>query len=220
MPDNGILSIELAGQHLRLHPFRAAFWEEAHALLLADLHLGKTQHFRRAGIAVPTAVADANIDKLISLLLDFSPRRVLFLGDLFHSEYNRQWSAFSELTHQFADVDFELVVGNHDILDPAWYEEAGLIVHPKEFHLGPFRFSHHPLKEPEAGKGGYNLAGHIHPSVRLLGPGRQRLKLPCFYFGEQQGLLPAFGEFTGTAVLEVSAGDRVYVVAGDEVVAV
>jgi hypothetical protein len=56
--------------------------------------------------------------------------------------------------------------------------------------------------------------------VTLTGAGRQRLRLPCFFLGERVGVLPAFGGFTGTAVLKPTARDRVYVVADDEVLAV
>ncbi len=50
--------------------------------------------------------------------------------------------------------------------------------------------------------------------------GRQRLKLPGFWFGPRVGVLPAFGEFTGGAVVTPRPGDRVFVVAGDQVVPV
>ena len=70
----------LADQHLWLHPLKVAFWQEAETLLVADLHLGKAVHFRRAGIAAPDAVEDTNFDHPISLLLSFQPPRVLLLG--------------------------------------------------------------------------------------------------------------------------------------------
>ena len=57
----------------------------------------------------------------------------------------------------------------------------------------------------------------LHPSVTLRGAGRQRKRLPCFHFGARVGLLPAFGDFTGTADVAVLPGDRVYVVAGGDV---
>ena len=66
--------------------------------------------------------------------------------------------------------------------------------------------------------GHYPLAGHVHPSVALGGNGRA-MTLPCFYFGRDYALLPAFGEFTGTAVIRPRAGESVFVLAGDEIVA-
>jgi metallophosphoesterase superfamily enzyme len=81
---------------------------------------------------------------------------------------------------------------------------------------GPFALQHHP-EEPSRG---YALAGHIHPAVQLSGGGRQRLRLPCFWFGRRVGVLPAFGGFTGSALVTPKAGDRVFVVAENEVIQV
>jgi metallophosphoesterase superfamily enzyme len=63
------------------------------------------------------------------------------------------------------------------------------------------------------------VAGHLHPGARLAGPGGQRETLPCFYFGHRYGILPAFGDFTGTALVRPKRGHRLYVLAGDEIIA-
>ena len=68
--------------------------------------------------------------------------------------------------------------------------------------------------------GGYALAGHIHPAVWLTGCGDPGLRLPCFWFARRHGILPAFGAFTGSAVVKPRAGDQVFVIAEDEVVKV
>ncbi len=211
-----IAETDIAGEKLLLHAFRAAFWEKQQTLLLADLHLGKARHFRRSGIPVPQGVADATWDRLLSLLFDFKPRRVIFLGDLFHSDYNREWEELGDLTRQFGDMSFELVRGNHDILSSAAYERAQLSIHPEPFLEEPFLFSHHPIEDVPEGL--YNLAGHVHPAVSLRGGARQRLKLPCFFFGAQQGILPAFGQFTGTQRIRPREGEQVFVIADQEVV--
>jgi metallophosphoesterase superfamily enzyme len=65
--------------------------------------------------------------------------------------------------------------------------------------------------------GAYVLAGHVHPAAVLGGRAQQRLRLPCFHFGPQVGVLPAFGAFTGMHVLPRGPGDRVFVVADDTV---
>jgi hypothetical protein len=56
--------------------------------------------------------------------------------------------------------------------------------------------------------------------VRLLGSGRQAETLPCFHFGPEIGVLPAFGGFTGSRRVRPRRGDRVFVVAGGEVLPV
>ena len=79
---------------------------------------------------------------------------------------------------------------------------------------GPFAARHYPVPTP----GLYTLAGHLHPGVTIHGRGRQRLKLPCFHFGDAVGVLPAFGSFTGLA--DVREPGRVFAVADGEVIRV
>ncbi len=202
-------------QHLMLHPLRAIFWQEQNTLLLSDLHLGKVAHFRKEGYAVPITAGDENWDKLLHLMLDFKPERVLILGDLFHSSYNREWESFGAFMAQFQQTHFELVLGNHDILSADQYERFGM--QPKVYlKEGPFLFTHEPIEDEQL----YNLSGHIHPCVWLSGRGRQRLKLPCFYFGQKQGILPAFGAFTGMAKIAVKEADQIFVVAENAVIQV
>ena len=217
----------LAGERVYLHPHAALYWERAETLVVADLHLGKATHFRRHGLAVPQYVQDETLEKLSGLLLDVRPRRLLMLGDLFHSDYNEEWEDFADLVLGFENVDFELVPGNHDRLTHHQFAKYGIAVHPEPYVEGPFAFSHHPhsLKQlvaelGEAGAQGlYNLGGHVHPAARLHGRG-DRLKLPCFFFGREAGLMPAFGSFTGNYTVQPRRGDRVFVLAGDRVVKV
>ncbi len=78
---------------------------------------------------------------------------------------------------------------------------------------GGLALCHHP--EPVAGA--YVLAGHLHPCVSVHGRARERLRLPCFHFGAQVGVLPAFGTFTGMHPIARAAGDRVFLVADNAV---
>ncbi|MEL6252803.1 MAG: ligase-associated DNA damage response endonuclease PdeM [Bacteroidota bacterium] len=209
------LQFSLNRQTFHLHPHRAIYWEEKKTLLVADLHLGKARHFRRAGLAVPIAVSEKNIEILQSLISEFQTERLLILGDLFHSSRNHAWDQFKDWLAGHPKMKAVLIPGNHDFHQKEAYETMGLIVEEEPYVEGEFVFSHIPIKEPMEEK--YNLAGHIHPAVRLSGDGRQSMSLPCFYFGEWQGLLPAFGKFTGNGYIEVCQGDRVFVIAEDEV---
>ncbi len=213
-----MISTNIKGNRLILHPDKAAYWPAEKALLLSDLHLGKGAHFRRAGIAVPRAISGANFSRLLSLIKVFKPARVLFLGDLFHSDYNQIWPLFCEFTHEHAEVSFELIPGNHDILPEAAYREARMVRQPEILTIGDFSLSHHPLSDEERPAGTYNIYGHIHPCVRLLDSTGNSLRLPAFFFAEQGGILPAFGEFTGCAEVKARIGDRVFVVVEGEVI--
>lgn len=71
--------------------------------------------------------------------------------------------------------------------------------------------------EPEPQPGGYVLGGHLHPCVTVGARGFDRVRLPCFHFGAQSGVLPAFGEFTGARALPRADGDRVFAIAAGAV---
>jgi uncharacterized protein len=209
--------IEIQNEELRLLPQKAVFWKKYDMLLLADLHLGKVNHFRKSGYAVPSKANDHNVELLVEIISLAKPKRVVCLGDLFHSYYNPEWEVFGELVNHFSGISFELVLGNHDVMSDRQYERKRIYLHD-ELRLGPFIFTHHPMENiPEDG---YNLAGHIHPGIVLTGKGRQSLKLPCFYFGARQGLLPAFGKFTGLATIYPQKEDKIFVVADDKVISV
>jgi hypothetical protein len=43
------------------------------------------------------------------------------------------------------------------------------------------------------------------------------MTLPCFYFGKDQGILPAFGSFTGMALIAPQKDDRIFVIAENKI---
>jgi len=210
------MKVPVFGEELEMLPEKALWWISKKILLIADLHLGKINHFRKAGIPVPTKANDRNWESILHLIETTKPTRVIFLGDLFHSHYNEEWEVLRQLIRNFPIVSFELVVGNHDILSDNQYARNNLKLHRDRLMEKPVVFSHHPMEEIE--DDGYNLAGHIHPGVLLQGKGKQAVTLPCFYFGERQGILPAFGSFTGLARIQPKKEDRIFVIAENMVV--
>lgn len=212
-----VKEVEIFNETLELWPQKAVRWKKKNVLFIADLHLGKINHFRRSGIAVPSKANDRNLELLIDLLNFTKPERVICLGDLFHSHYNPEWEVFGELVKHYNNVSFELVLGNHDIMSKIQYQRKGISLHDT-LRLGPFIFTHHPLTDVEMQC--YNIAGHIHPGVNLQGKGKQSLTLPCFYFGACAGLLPAFGMFTGLARIRPKKEDKVFVIVEEKIVEV
>lgn len=211
------MDIEVQAEPMKLFPQKAVFWKNRRILLLADLHLGKVNHFRKSGFAVPSGANDRNVELMIEVINLTKPERILCLGDLFHSHYNTEWEVFGELVRHFSSVSFELVLGNHDIMSERQYERKGIQLHD-QLNIGPFVFTHHPMNEVPANF--YNIAGHIHPGVVLRGKGRQSITLPCFCFGSRQAYLPAFGIFTGLALITPQKEDKVFVVAENKIMSV
>lgn len=216
-PPAGIMEVEVFEEQFGLYPQKAIFWKSQGALLISDLHLGKINHFRKAGIPVPAKANDHNLEILMELIDACRPKRVVCLGDLFHSYYNTEWEVFGELVNHYRPIQFELVQGNHDVMGSYQYSRKGIKVHDS-LRIGSFLLTHHPLETIPTGL--YNIAGHIHPGVSLRGRGKQAITLPCFYFGDRQALLPAFGKFTGLARIAPKKSDRVFIVAEDKVLAV
>jgi DNA ligase-associated metallophosphoesterase len=209
------MKVDVFGEEVALLWQKAIVLPRHRALIIADLHFGKVNHFRRSGIPVPAKANHRNTETLIDLLNTVKPERVIFLGDLFHSHYNEEWDVVGQILHHFPSCRFELVRGNHDILSARQYQRHNILVHQEELVMGKFLLTHAPLDNPATGL--FNLAGHLHPGVRLTGKGRQAIALPCFYFGQQQGILPAFGSFTGIALLSPKRDDHVFVIADNQV---
>jgi len=190
-----------------LLPEKAIYWAKKKTLIVSDLHLGKISHFRKAGLAVPFNAKNKNLEELSFLLLNYALESVIFLGDLFHSVNNASTQLYSELFGRFPEIQFTLVRGNHDLFDEALYKTLQLDVCEKLI-IGPFKFTHVPELSPDY----YNVAGHVHPAIRLKGKARSSLRLPCFYFAKAQAILPSFGVFTGSYTIKPQQNDHIYAV--------
>ena len=206
-------TIDIDGQHFTFHPSGAGFWVEQQMLLVADVHLGKVTHFRKYGIAVPKNVARQNFERLNAAISHFRPKKVCFLGDLFHSFINSEWQLF-EAWVKSTDATFTLITGNHDIIPRRRYEGLGFCTEDV-LHVAHFSLTHHPEEMNE----GFNICGHVHPGIRLKGKGKQSLALPCFFLSPKQLILPAFGSFTGKHLLKPTKEDHVFVIAENRVIA-
>lgn len=210
--------MNLCHQHLWLLPQKAIYWQKRKTLLIADLHIGKSGHFRKNGIPVPQQVNSGNFDMLDSLVKQIDVEHIIFLGDLFHSDLNEEWNQLKNWRQKYPQTEVTLVIGNHDILGKNQYHASHISVF-KRLKIDPFYLVHDIETAPEEIKNSslYLLGGHIHPALKLRGKGRQYMKFPCFYFGENAGILPAFGQFTGTAVIHPTKTDRTYIVVNNQI---
>ncbi len=210
------VSVQIGTQTLTLLPEKAAFLPDRATLLVADAHIGKAVSFRALGVPVPRGTTTETLDLLSTLVARHGARRIVFLGDFLHSARSHAAATLAALARwreRHAALELTLVRGNHD--DRAGDPPAALGIEAidEPLRFGGLALCHHPKARPDS----YVLAGHIHPCVNLAGRARDRLRLPCFWFGEQVGVLPAFGAFTGMHAVKPAPGDRLFVVAGDTV---
>ncbi|MBS1620750.1 MAG: ligase-associated DNA damage response endonuclease PdeM [Bacteroidetes bacterium] len=201
---------------------RCMYWEEEKTLILADLHFGKTGHFRKSGIAIPQAVYKEDLQRLVNLIQHFQPKELIVVGDLFHSKANKELELFQKWRNDLASIKLQLVKGNHDILDEVWYQRAGIEVYQQELFIKDFSFVHDIKGSgiPSSHSKLYTFSGHIHPAIQLIGPGKQSFRFPCFYFTRKFAVLPAFSRFTGTHLIDPKKGEKVYAIADGKLIPV
>lgn len=202
------LPLQIAGEELWLHSERALWWPAGAVLLIADVHLGKAQVLRHAGMAVPTGQTMADLRRLDGLIDRYRPQRLIVLGDLVHGRAGERTPWVADVRawrERHAALSMELVEGNHDRHFAAG--RLGFACVQAPFPLGPFGLCHEPARFAD----GYALAGHVHPGVSVR-DGWRRHRLPAFRFGAQCGLLPAFGALTGLHEPVTEAGEHIVAV--------
>ena len=217
------LPLTFGGVELLLMPERAVYRPDARTLYVADTHWGKSATFRAGGIPVPPGGTAADFARLTAALRRTGAERLVVLGDLLHARLGRREAATNAAIlawrAEVDDVRVELIRGNHDLAagdpDPAWK----IATSPDPTPDPPFLLKHVPPSDPA----GPTLAGHEHPAVRLHGPGGETLKLPCFRIDERRGegavlTLPAFSSFADGGLVRPRRGERIALIAEDEVV--
>jgi len=204
-----IISHHITGNTFILSADRIIFWEDKKTLILSDLHLGKTGHFRKAGIAVPQAVFKEDMQRLFSLIQLYKPQQLIIIGDMFHSHSNKEHDFFLKWRRDFDGLPIHLVKGNHDILEKDWYGLAAINIIEEQLKIGDFVFTH-DIADCEPCEEHYTFSGHIHPGISISGLSRQTLRFPCFYFGKQYAVLPAFSRFTGMFPVKPKKGEAVF----------
>lgn len=197
----GSFEITVQGETLELLGDRALHWPARRRLLIADLHLGKADVFRHAGIGLPSGGTAHDLARLDVLLASSQANELWILGDVLHgaalpSRWRDSWE-YWRARHPLLRV--VALTGNHDralVKAGLDIELAGTVVED-----GPFALRHDPEPHPRL----HVLCGHVHPLAGL--PGLRR-RWPAFWLRDRILLLPAFSEFTAGVVPTLSAGER------------
>ena len=218
----GMCELEWGGQRWQLRADRSLYWPARQTLVVADIHFGKAEHFRRSGIPVPTGTTRQNLERLEVALSATDARRLVVLGDLFHNKGGVTEALIEQLRgwrSRWDGLEVVNVRGNHDRQAGDPPSEVGI-----ECVSGPWRdpreaggtvaFAHEPAVVSQA----VTWCGHVHPAVRLEGRANVRLRAACFHVQKRCGTLPAFGAFTGMKVVRPRRGDRLYAIGPGQIV--
>lgn len=206
------LDLVLGGEPVRLLADRAIYWPARRRLLVADLHLGKADTFRAAGIALPRGGTALDLARIAALVAATGAQAVWVLGDLLHGRtdlgsWRAAWEAFRA---RHPGLEFAVVDGNHDRA----LHRAGLDLQllGDDLHDGPFVLRHAPGRDAR----GHVLCGHLHPVLKL--PGQPRT--PAYWLQEGCTVLPAFSAFTGGFPLRLQPGEAAVLCNGHALVAI
>ena len=186
--------IQCANEILELTNQRAIYWEKEQSLILSDLHIGKSAHFQKSGIPIPSSILQQDLLRLQELIHHFNTTTLIIVGDLFHAEYNTDLDEFKVWLQQFENLKIQLIKGNHDRLSNRIYEQFDIEVFGSSLQMKTLKFVH---ELTSINKDYFTISGHTHPGVFIKGKAKQRIKLPCFQVTKNQLILPAFSLFTG-----------------------
>jgi putative SbcD/Mre11-related phosphoesterase len=165
---------------------RAVYLPRSDALVLADLHLGRS---RTSNVSLPLPERAAILGRLEALLGAFDPATVAVAGDVCHS-----FSTIPEGVAETLDAlrecvgtagaDLLLVEGNHDAM-------LGSLAEPTSEHrLADGTLVCHGHEHP--GDANRYVIGHEHPAIEIEGR-----RHPCVLWGE--------GVYRGSDVLALPA---------------
>lgn len=208
----GCVRIEFAGEAITLMPERAAWWESRRTLIVADLHLGKSETMRVAGLPVPDIDLDEQFERLAHAVDATGAARVVVAGDLIHAPAGLTpglAARVAERLHGLRErgVAIVLVRGNHDRRIEGVEEAWGLVEVRDEIEEGGIRVVHEPRMGWEGG--GAFIAGHLHPALSVGGGA----KAPAFVRSGAGLILPAFSRFTAGGRIAREPGQRWYPIA-------
>ena len=73
---NALVAYTINENDFVLSPQRVMYWEKQKTLIIADLHIGKTGHFRKSGIPVPQNVFKEDLQRLFTQILFFKAEKL------------------------------------------------------------------------------------------------------------------------------------------------
>ena len=201
--------MRFAGEELILLPDRAVLWPARSALMLSDVHFGKSATFRAHGIPVPEGESQADLDRITNLVERHGVEHLAIIGDFYHSGITLSPALHDSLASFRDSLDAEIILvrGNHD---KARHELLPMV---DRLDWSPIELVHDPA---DANPEQPTIAGHLHPLCRIGRAGRAS-RLPCFLLTENLLVLPAFGTFTAGQIVKAKAGQTLHPIAKETV---
>ena len=212
--------IELNGLEVFLLAQEVIYIPKYFMLIISDWHLGKLNHFRKEGLFVPAPAIEEEFENLNLLIQNLDLKEIVFLGDLFHSDWNSDWEKLKTYINTISNqsISCTLTKGNHDILTQSHFQNMNLKIRESIILSEGIVLSHEPFNDlPDYM---YNIVGHIHPGCLIETSARQSFRLPCFFLQNKILTMPAFGKYTGLHLVKKEKNNRIFAVIKDSVIEV
>ncbi len=191
--NNKLINYSWMGTKLELHSSQVLFVPSTKELLLSDIHIGKAEYFQLNGIPLTNKEDESNLNRIYKLAKEFSPKKIVILGDLFHSRYSLNKNLIDKVEKLFGDLytEIELIEGNHD--KGCYIRNINYLKEKKSLNL---IYTHQPIKSNK--KLILNICGHYHPKL-ILKNQQDKISLKCFALDRVNNslYLPSFGDLTG-----------------------
>ena len=187
----GAVRLLVAQATVVCRPSGALWFEASRTLIVADLHLEKGSAFAARGQLLPPYDTRETLNRLDAEIAALTPRVLVFLGDSFHDgdgEARLAPDDHARVSGLAVGRDLVWVVGNHDADGPRAL--PGEVV--ADLALEGLALTHEPL----AGAAPGQIAGHLHPCVRVRARGASTRRR-CFATDGERLILPAFGAYAG-----------------------
>jgi DNA ligase-associated metallophosphoesterase len=188
----------------------ALFHRTERWLAVADLHFGYELSQRAAGRLVPLWGMATISQRLVQLMDEYAPRRLIILGDLVHDKTAAREAA--QLLQEFAArCEVVVVAGNHD------RQLRGHVEMVDAFDTGQFHFHHGHCAFEAAYR--IQIIGHHHPAAVITDGAGLRLKCPAFVQKSDCWIMPAFSPWAAGTRWEPDGSSRVWLCTADRVFA-
>jgi DNA ligase-associated metallophosphoesterase len=177
-------------------------------LAVADLHFGYELSQRAAGRLVPMWGMASISERLLQLINEYEPRRLIILGDLVHDKTAAREAA-QFLRNLAARSEVVVVAGNHD------RELRGDVEMVDSWETDRFHFHHGHCAADATDR--IQIIGHHHPAAVVTDGAGLRLKCPAFVQQSNCWIMPAFSPWASGTRWAPDESSRVWLCTAERV---
>lgn len=193
---------------------RALFIAPQRLLVVADIHWGFAQSHRAIGNLLPLWGDDEIAQILNSLVEDYEPIEMIWLGDSLHTLDGRFAAELFLRNRESLGTKTTVLSGNHD--------RRWTLPQAKALHRENYYFHHGDDLSATIPHGATEVIGHFHPAVGLYDGAGLRLRVPALVASDRRFILPAFSPWAAGVTWNdrVQIDEKLWAVAPSRVFAV